>query len=238
MQHWTPPSFDPAPVAVVAPEPVVEAAMSAPARVSVEKTPTMSAPATSAQELFVRGLQEGLEEGRLQGMALGREEGIQKGREDGFQAGFQQGYQSSLDKIEALTTSLQSLVEALSRLPQDIESSLNELAYDTALRLAGKESMDRSVFQRALQEVLTRLPRPGESLVMRVPADDLESWQAVIADGPSRFALAVQVDESLAPGHAFVEHNGTRLDVGAKARQALVRSALGLLPSDHASSKA
>jgi flagellar assembly protein FliH len=188
--------------------------------------------------LFLRGLQEGLEEGRQQGLALGREEGFQQGRDDGFQAGFQQGYQSSLDKIESLTKSLHQLVDAMQRLPHDVESSLNELVYDTALRLAGKESMDRVVLQRALQEVLTRLPRPGEALVMRVPRADVESWQSLMADGPSRFELAVQVDESLEPGHAFVELNGSRLDVGARARQALVRSALGLLPADHSGSKA
>jgi len=89
-----------------------------------------------------------------------------------------------------------------------------------------------------LQDVLTRLPKPGEALVMRVPQADLQSWQSVLTDGPSRFAVALQADESLEPGHAFVEFNGSRLDVGARARQALVRSALGLLPSDHADVKA
>lgn len=233
VQHWTPPSFDPTPHtavvdASVADDPTPEFPRSA---------PVIAAEAT-AQDLFLRGLQEGLEEGRQQGLALGREEGFQQGREDGFQAGFQQGYQSSLDKIESLTKSLHLLVDAMTHLPHDVESSLNELVYDTALRLAGKESMDRVVLQRALQEVLTRLPRPGEALVMRVPRADVESWQALMADGPSRFELAVQVDESLEPGHAFVELNGSRLDVGARARQALVRSALGLLPADHSGSRA
>jgi flagellar assembly protein FliH len=112
----------------------------------------MAAPAASPQDLFLRGLQEGLEEGRQQGLALGREEGFQQGREDGFQAGFQQGYQSSLEKIESLTTSLQSMTDSLARLPHEIESSLNELVYEAALRLAGKESMDRVMIQRAVQE--------------------------------------------------------------------------------------
>ena len=221
---------------------MVVAPASAPSRAAVPEPaplPTpIHVPVTSPQELFLRGLQEGLEEGRQQGLALGREEGFQQGREDGFQAGFQQGYQSSLEKVELLTSSLQSLVDTLTRLPHDIESSLNELVYETALRLAGKESMDRAVFQRALQDVLTRLPKPGEALVMRVPQADLESWQSVLTDGPSRFALALQADESLESGHAFVEFNGSRLDVGARARQALVRSALGLLPPDHADMKA
>lgn len=233
MQHWTPPSFDPTPHATELDAPVLAELASAPTPRAVPASPVGSSP----QDLFLRGLQEGLEEGRQQGVTLGREEGFQKGREDGFQAGFQQGYQSSLEKIESLTVSLQSLMDAMIRLPHDIESSLNELVYETALRLAGKESMDRVVIQRTLQEVMTRLPRPGEALLMRVPQADLESWQAVLADGPSRFELAVQVDESLQPGHAFVELNGTRLDMGVRARQALVRSALGLLPADHSGSR-
>jgi flagellar assembly protein FliH len=236
MQHWTPPSFDATPV-VEAVDVPMRPVSPEPAPVHVGGSVNTSVAPASPQALFLRGLQEGLEEGRQQGLALGREEGFDKGRQDGFQAGFQQGYQSSLEKIESLTASLQTLVNALSQLPSDIEASLNELVYDTALRLAGKESMDRSVFQRALQDALTRLPRPGESLVMRVPQADLDSWQAVVADGPSRFALVLQADESLQPGHAFVDIQGTRLDVGARARQALVRSALGLLTSDHADAK-
>lgn len=233
MQPWNPPAFDTL-SSVGRSETPVKTASPEPARLG---TAVSAPPPPPPQALFLRGLQEGLEEGRQQGLAMGREEGFDKGRQDGFQAGFQQGYQSSLEKIESLTTSLQGLVAELSQLPAAIEASLNELVYDTALRLAGKESMDRSVFQRALQDALTQLPRPGESLVMRVPQTDLESWQAVVADGPSRFALVLQADESLEPGHAFVDIHGTRLDIGARARQALVRSALGLLPADHPDAK-
>jgi flagellar assembly protein FliH len=234
VQHWTPPSFDPTPQAVGV-EPLVVGA--SPPQPQVMPT-SRSSTAPTTQDMFLRGLQEGLEEGRLQGLALGREEGLAKGREDGFQAGFQQGYQSSLEKIETLSASLQHLVDVLTRLPLDIESSLNELVYEAALRLAGKESMDRAVVQRAVQDILIRLPRPGETLTMRVPVADLDSWQQVVAEGPSRFALTLQADESLEPGHAFIELNGARLDVGSRARQALVRSALGLLPSDHPDPKA
>jgi hypothetical protein len=35
-------------------------------------------------------------------------------------------------------------------------------------------------------------------------------------------------DENVPPGHAYVEAQGTRLDIGIEARRALVRTALGL----------
>ena len=231
VQHWTPPSFDAADVVM----PAVSVARTFPE--PQPAPPPVTVPVTSPQDLFLRGLQEGLEEGRQQGLTMGREEGFAKGREEGFQAGFQQGYQGSLEKIETLTASLQSLLESLRTWPQELESSLNELVYETALRLAGKESMDRAVFQRAIQDALIHMPRPGESLLMRVPVADHETWTSVLADGPSRFALSLQVDDALEPGHAFIEVQGARLDVGARARQALVRSALGLLSSDHPDAK-
>lgn len=231
MQHWTPPSFDPHAEPAV-PVGTVDDRIPVTAPVA-----PVTEPLGHAQALFLRGLQEGLEEGRQQGLALGREEGFEKGREDGFQAGFQQGYQSSLERVDALTRSLQSLMDALTTLPSEIEAAMGELVYETALRLAAKESMDRVVIQRAVQGVLAGLPRPGEDLVLRVPQADHDSWSAIMAQGSAGMPIAVQVDESVPSGHAFVEIRGMRLDLGARARQALVRGVLGLLSSDHADAK-
>jgi hypothetical protein len=48
------------------------------------------------------------------------------------------------------------------------------------------------------------------------------------------FQSLVRPDADLSKGFAYVMVDGTRLDVGMGARDALVRSALGLLPQ-HAS---
>jgi polyisoprenoid-binding protein YceI len=44
------------------------------------------------------------------------------------------------------------------------------------------------------------------------------------------FQALVRADADLSKGFAYVQVDGTRLDVGHSARDALVRSALGLLP--------
>ncbi|MEN9832341.1 MAG: hypothetical protein RLZZ487_1946, partial [Pseudomonadota bacterium] len=130
------------------------------------------------QDAYARGLQEGLTEGHAQGAAKGREEGIEQGRTEGFQVGYQQGYQSGIKDIEHMSQEMQRVMNELQSLPQAFQTALPEWVYETALRLAGKEQMDRSVFVAAVQEALMRLPRPGENLVVGVPPAELEAWQS------------------------------------------------------------
>ena len=186
------------------------------------------------QDAYARGLQEGLTEGHAQGAAKGREEGIEQGRTDGFQLGYQQGYQSGIKDIEHMAAEMQRVMAQLQSLPQAFQTALPEWVYETALRLAGKEQMDRSVFVAAVQEALMRLPRPGENLIVGVPPAELEAWQSLLGHPDMPFQSLVRPDADLSKGFAYVLVDGTRLDVGISARDALVRSALGLLPQ-HAS---
>ena len=229
MDRWTPPSFDadPAPVAA-------NTNASSGVKVSGLTLPTVDEiqdiRAKAYQEAFTRGMQEGLVEGRLQAESLGRDEGLEKGRQEGFQAGYQQGYQSGAQDIEQLGQSLKQVLQRLSGLPDAFQTVLPEWVYETALRLAGKEQMDRSVFVAAVQEALLRLPRPGQSLTVGVPQAELEAWEKLLQDPDMPFTAVVRADPELSAGYAYVQVEGTRLDVGTKAREALVRSALGLLP--------
>ena len=186
------------------------------------------------QDAYARGLQEGLTEGHAQGAAKGREEGIEQGRTEGFQLGYQQGYQSGIKDIEHMSKEMQRVMAQLQSLPEAFQTALPEWVYETALRLAGKEQMDRSVFVAAVQEALMRLPRPGENLIVGVPPAELEAWQSLLSHPDMPFQSLVRPDGELSKGFAYVLVDGTRLDVGISARDALVRSALGLLPQ-HAS---
>jgi len=186
------------------------------------------------QDAYARGLQEGLTEGHAQGAAKGRAEGIEQGRTEGFQLGYQQGYQSGIKDIEHMSKEMQRVMNELQSLPQAFQTALPEWVYETALRLAGKEQMDRSVFVAAVQEALMRLPRPGENLIVGVPPAELEAWQSLLSHPDMPFQSLVRPDADLSKGFAYVLVDGTRLDVGISARDALVRSALGLLPQ-HAS---
>lgn len=231
MDRWTPPSFDASPSERSA-QPVNPAQRVQPAPRTT--TPTVdevqAIVAAAHKEAFARGLQEGLKAGQTQGEAMGREEGIEKGRTEGFQTGYQQGYQSGSQEVDRMAHELRQVLQTLSALPQTLETLLPEWVYETALRLAGKEQMDRSVFVAAVQEALMRLPRPGETLVVGVSPQEKDSWEALLNGPDMPFQAVVRVDADLLPGFAYVQADGTRLDVGSRAREALVRSALGLLP--------
>ena len=237
MNRWSPPSFDGEPATSELPlgqdaaVQVGEAIMVLP---SVNEVDAIRGKAY--QDAYARGLQEGLQEGKAQGAAKGREEGIQEGRTEGFQLGYQQGYQSGLKDIEHMTAEMQRVMAQLQTLPEAFQLALPEWVYETALRLAGKEQMDRSVFVAAVQEALMRLPRPGENLIVGVPPAELEAWQSLLNHPDMPFQSMVRPDADLSKGFAYVLVDGTRLDVGISARDALVRSALGLLPQHSADS--
>ena len=235
MNRWSPPSFDGEPATTehstgqASSRHLDEAILVLP---SVNEVDAIRGKAY--QDAYARGLQEGLTEGHAQGAAKGREEGIEQGRTEGFQLGYQQGYQSGIKDIEHMSQEMQRVMNELQSLPQAFQTALPEWVYETALRLAGKEKMDRSVFVAAVQEALMRLPRPGENLIVGVPPAELEAWQSLLSHPEMPFQSLVRPDAELSKGFAYVLVDGTRLDVGISARDALVRSALGLLPQ-HAS---
>ena len=237
MNRWSPPSFDGEPASTEhnpsrdSSRLIDEALMVLP---SVNEVDAIRGKAY--QDAYTRGLQEGLLEGKAQGSAKGREEGIEQGRTEGFQLGYQQGYQSGIKDIEHMSQEMQRVMAQLQSLPQAFQSALPEWVYETALRLAGKEQMDRSVFVAAVQEALMRLPRPGENLIVGVPPAELEAWQTLLTHTDMPFQSLVRPDADLSKGFAYVLVEGTRLDVGISARDALVRSALGLLPQHAADS--
>lgn len=235
MNRWSPPSFDGEPATF---EQNAGADSSRLMQEALMVLPTVNEVdairGKAYQDAYARGLQEGLSEGKAQGTAIGREEGIEEGRTAGFQVGYQQGYQTGLKDIESMSLEMHRVMSELQSMPQAFQAALPEWVYDTALRLAGKEQMDRSVFVAAVQEALMRLPRPGENLTVGVPPAELETWQALLAHPDMPFQSLVRPDAELEKGFAYVLVDGTRLDVGMNARDALVRSALGLLPR-HAS---
>jgi hypothetical protein len=88
--------------------------------------------------------------------------------------------------------------------------------------------MERAPFVMAVQEALMRLPRPGENLYLRLRAEEVETWRKIVEDPGLPFNCTILVDADVRPGHAYVEVSGARIDVGAEARIALVKAALGL----------
>ena len=113
-------------------------------------------------------------------------------------------------------------------MPQAISEPLTQLAFEIGIRLSANESIERGPFVAAVQEALMRLPRPGESLYLRIRSDEVKTWKKIVEDPGLPFTCSVLVDADVQAGHAYVEVGGARIDVGSEARKALVFSALGL----------
>jgi flagellar assembly protein FliH len=184
------------------------------------------------EEAFIHGFKDGMEEGRRQGFTLGKDEGFEVGRTEGVRSGYQAGFDEGLKRLEPLGERLNEALDVIQSMPNELQSVLTEWVYETALRVAGKESMDVAWFESAVKEALGGLPKPGEHLVIRVAQQDLETWSSLLSSGSGAESRQVLVDPGLTAGQAYVELRGLRIDVGIEARRALVRNALGLtLPS-------
>ena len=180
------------------------------------------------EEAFLHGFKDGLEEGRRQGFELGKEEGLEAGRTEGVRAGYQAGFDEGLKRLEPLGERLREALDIVESMPSELQPVLTDWVYETALRIAGKESMDLSWFESAVKDALGGLPRPGEQLIVRVAQQDLDAWRSLLNGGSSAESREVLIDPELVMGQAYVELRGLRIDIGAEARRALVRNALGL----------
>jgi flagellar assembly protein FliH len=221
---WVPPSFDP-PASLVAISDLPEVGL------EVESPQAHVQPAITEEELVkIRqdAYDAGFAEGYPSGYAKGEAEGLAAGTNAGAQAGYQQAYDDSKERIDALYTALQELLASLQGMPDAISESLNEFAYEVALRISGADSLERGPFVAAIQEALMRLPLPGENVFLRIRQEEVETWNSFVGNSSLPFPCSVLIDSDVPPGHAYVEISGARIDVGYEARRALVRSALGL----------
>jgi len=223
---WVPPSFDPPAPEVVSP--TVEMFATPPE--VVQESPIVIPQITEEEIAQIRqnAYDAGFAEGYKSGYAKGEEEGLAAGTNAGAQGGYQQAYDDAKEKIDALHTALQELLSALQGMPDAISESLNEFAYEIALRISGVDSLERGPFVAAIQEALMRLPLPGENVFLRIRNEEAETWNRFVGDSGLPITCTLLIDSDVPPGHAYVEISGARIDVGYEARKALVRSALGL----------
>jgi flagellar assembly protein FliH len=172
--------------------------------------------------------EEAYELGSNEGFVEGRTAGYDEGKTTGYDEGYKAGYQDAEQETLRLQNALGQLLEAVSGMPEAIAEPLTQFSFEIASRLSANSSMERAPFVMAVQEALMRLPRPGENLYLRLRAEEVETWRKIVEDPGLPFNCTILVDADVRPGHAYVEVSGARIDVGAEARIALVKAALGL----------
>ena len=207
LRSWAPPSFDPPPPPPP-PPPVLR------------QEDIDLALAQGRLQGHAEGLQQGHAEGLAQGLAEGLAEGRARGRQEAFEAAQRQ--------LATLTAALQCVLDEITDLPAAMAEPATDLALLVAQRLSGSQQFERATFMQAVQEALMHLPLPGEQLMLRLGPADEALWREALDGFQLPFGHALVVDADVAPGRVFVEVGGTRLDIGPAAREALVRSALGL----------
>jgi flagellar assembly protein FliH len=210
-QRWLPPSFDP-PI----PEPEPEIVW-----------PTVE----EIEAIREAARREGFDAGRDEGFAKGVGEGFTQGFEQGLTEGRDKAYEEHTNSIVELTQTLEVFIHEIKDLPDTILEPITDLAWSIAERLSLGEHIDRAPFLHAVEEALMRLPSPGENLLLRVPPAQRAIWDEFLTKASLPFRMEILADADQESG-AYIEVEGTRIDVGPEARRALVLMAMGLLPRD------
>ncbi|NBS40710.1 MAG: hypothetical protein EBS73_15950 [Betaproteobacteria bacterium] len=167
------------------------------------------------------------EAARREGYEAGREEGFAKGVGEGFTQGYEQGLAEGREKAyEEHGASIVELTQTLQMY----------MAWSIAERLSLGEHIDRTPFLHAVEEALMRLPAPGENLLLRVPPAQRAIWDEFLAKASLPFRMDILADADQESG-AYIEVEGTRIDVGPEARRALVLMAMGLLPRESSNTR-
>ena len=211
LTKWQPPSFDP-------PKPPKK-----------PKAPPIQYPTVEEVEAIRnQARQDAYDMGLSEGFSKGRRDGFELGQTEGFQAGYKQSYADGTSEINRLHSALEAYLQALDGMTEAFSEPMVQLAFDIAMRISASETMTRIPFVMAIQEALMRLPRPGTTLYLRICEEEQVTWKKIIDDPGLPFQCTLLIDADTKFGHAYVEVEGARIDVGKAARTALVRSALGL----------
>jgi flagellar biosynthesis/type III secretory pathway protein FliH len=163
-------------------------------------------------------------------------EGFTQGFEQGLAEGREKAYDEHSQSIIELTQTLEVFINEIKDLPDTILEPITDLAWSIAERLSLGEHIDRAPFLHAVEEALMRLPAPGENLLLRVPPQQRVIWNEFLTKASLPFRMEILADAEQEAG-AYIEVEGTRIDVGPEARRALVLMAMGLLPRESQSTR-
>ena len=210
LTKWQPPSFDP-------PKPPKK-----------PKAPPIQYPTVEeVEEIRSKARQDAYDMGLSEGFSKGRTDGFEQGQKEGYDAGYLQGYSDAEEETKRLHVALNQLLESIDGMPEAISEPMIDLSYAIAMRVAANERMTRAPFVSAVQEALMRLPKPGSSLFLRIREEEQIAWRKLVDDPGLPFKCTLLIDADVQAGHAYVEIEGARINIGQAARLAIVRSALG-----------
>lgn len=148
------------------------------------------------------GFDEGYKDGLEKGLGDGHAKGLADGHKEGYDAGFASG-QGDVQRLQAqLTDLIQQQHDPLRSQAENLENHLLDMVVSLSRAVVGDTAqIDKAVVRRAVQEVLSKIPRPHAELKIMVnPADvevvaemarlQHETWQIVgddsIAQGGCR----------------------------------------------------
>jgi len=145
------------------------------------------------------GFDEGYKDGLEKGLGDGHAKGVADGQKEGHDAGFASG-QAEVQRLQAqLAELLNQQHDPVRNQAENLENHLLDMVVSLSRAVVGDTAqIDKGVVRQAVQEVLSKIPRPHTELKIMVHPDDME----VVAEMArvSHESWQIVGDESIAQG--------------------------------------
>lgn len=215
-RRWEPPSFDERPEQPAAADPAPEEALP-PSEAEPEEAPLADFRFPTAEELE-----------RMQEET--RAEAHREGYQSGFAEGREAGYREGREQARAEAEKLGSMVQALERSFDELDSQVTEELMGLALALARKMVRDTLVARPeaiadTLRSALQELPQNHARV--RLHPEDAALVRELLGEQFAHGEHRLIEDDSLTRGGCLVEAGGTQVDATVETRWRRIIESLG-----------
>jgi flagellar assembly protein FliH len=215
-ERWELASFDPKPLAKVAPP-------------ASDPTPQVR---QASEKLAAEELQNIRQTARDEGYASGFEEGKQAGQISGHQEGYQTGYASgttqALIEAEQMHVLMQSLQTALNRIDEQLAQSLLNLSLEIARKMVMETlQVNPEIILKIVSGAIGGLPQFNQNAHLRLNPDDAELVKKHMGEHLASAGWKIFPDTRIERGGCQVETAHSNVDASNETRWDRIVESIG-----------
>lgn len=137
-------------------------------------------------------------------------------KQDGFDKGYQEGLKKAEQEHATLISQAKQLIHDLSKIKieliQDAEYVLSDIAMIVAKKVIDHElSINKTVIEKILREMLTKIPDMNDSIKIKVHPDDLDVIKKITTNETDK-EVDISVDPTLSKGSIKLKSDFTKLE--------------------------
>lgn len=137
-------------------------------------------------------------------------------KQDGFDKGYQEGFKKAEQEHAVLMAQAKQIIHDLSKIKvgliQDAEYVLSDIAMMVAKKVIDHElSINKTLIEKVLREMLSKIPDMNESIKIKVHPEDLEAIKKITTSETDK-EVDISIDPTLSRGSIKLKSHFTKLE--------------------------